>query len=174
VTELIDHLSATLLAPDDGRPWRLALLALAALFLWRFCYVLLQEPPPAAPARLPVSITALNASPAPLASPRRSFFPSRKERLEAAIELVNVQTDQLIADTNHIRASAGLVQARAQLAALVRELEPPPALPVPRQERRRPALTQQEIEELLDLVPLAADDRRQLSALVAGRLEEGR
>ena len=173
MTDLADQLIATLVAPDAGRPWRIALLALAALVAWRFVYVVLTEAPPP-PPRTPVAIAALERAPTPPASPRRSFFGSRKERLETAIEVLNIETDHMLAQTNSVRASAGLAQARAQLKALLRELDPLPALPAPLQERRRSVLTQREIEELLDLVALPSNERRELSILIAGRLEEQR
>lgn len=162
-----DELLTRFLAPDEGLPLRLLGLALGLVFLWRFIVLLGLEPARAPLRPLPPAIIA----PAPTSVPPRRWFPTRQQRLEAAIDLVRAETDLLLGQTQAVHASAGLARARAELARLLRELEPEPA-PRLRRVAPPPALTQRDLEQLVELMDLGDDDRRRLLVLIATRFEE--
>lgn len=149
-------------------PLQLLGLGLFAIFVCRLFFHAVQTAP-SLPAR-----SELEPPPAPpvLARSRRSLIPSRLDKLDRAIELFNRETDLALANTNAVRASAGLAQARAELATVIRDLSRQPDPPVPI--ATAPALTQSEITQLVDLLDLAPETRSRLQTLVAARIEEKR
>lgn len=167
--DVIDGFVSDFLAVDDGLWLRLLGLVIAFVFLWRLVFIAIQT----TPATLPRGELEPVPPPTVIVRPRRSLFPSRIEKLERAIELVTRETDLALANTNAVHASRDLVEARAQLANVIRELTLSPHAPAT-QPRQEPALTQVEIGELIDAIDLDADTHATLARLIAARLQERR
>ena len=150
---------------------RVAILLFAAIFLWRFIYFALQEPP-----RSPVVPPPLVAPQVLLPPPNgRRWFPSRRERLFEAIELVRTETDELLAETDRTKATAGLARARAELAVLIREIEHDNEPEHIESSRPEPALTAAQIHSVIGLLDdLSGEQKDRLSDLIMACLEEAR
>jgi hypothetical protein len=167
LAEWWDAFTDWLLADDETRAFRFAGLFIVAVIVWRALILAAQAKPAPAP-RNPLS-PAEAVSPTP-ATPRRAWWPSRQEKIEAAIELVRKETDLLLSKADEVNASAGLAKARADLSALMRELAPEPVKKSAHETTT--ALSLSEIENCLVLVELEPQLRAQLLSLFTACIAE--
>ncbi|MEQ1718779.1 MAG: hypothetical protein ABL907_22795 [Hyphomicrobium sp.] len=154
-----------LLANDDVRPLRISLVATAGVLLWRAVWLASQSRSTPAPRIASTPVEAPNIQEPAL----RRWFPSRQDRLQRAVDQVRAETDLLLSKTAETQASAGLAKARAELAALMRELEPSASTPAT---QSTPTLTLNEIIQCIDLLDLEVETRKQLVSLITARTDE--
>jgi DNA-directed RNA polymerase subunit F len=152
-----------LLADDEYRTPRIIGLVVLGTFGWRALWIYSQIPPAPRPTTTPAT--------SPPGAARRSWFPTREEKIAQAIHQVQLETDLLLRKTSSIRASAELEQARAHLQKLIAELKPEPA-PQAKNAPALAALTMQEIDLCLTLIDLSPEIKTQLRSLLANCIEE--
>jgi len=166
---LAHHLIAVFLAPDEGLPYRLGFAALGTLVLIRALYVAALPRTPVVASGF-VRDTPIQTAATDVAAQRR-WWPTREDRLVRAISLVRAETDLTLSKTDAANATLQFARARAELAAVLQQLQPSRASEQsPTTEDR--ALSRSEMEELIDLVDLDERQRAALDALIQARLQE--
>ena len=142
--------------------WRVAVVVVVSIGLWRAVFLLAQASPSPLPPEQPVSASAQT---------RASWFPSKADRVAAAAELAKGETMLVVSQREQLIATAEFERAKTELAALRKDISgskdseakraTPPA-----------ALTFAEIDNLLHLLDLAPELHQRIAGLVAARIEE--
>ena len=163
-----NSLVALFFAPDEGLPYRMAAAVLTAVVVIRALYLALPPSITSPSDQLMPGARREQAEPEPIA-PRR-WWPTREDRLVRAVSLVRAETDLILSKTDAANASLQFARARAELAAVLRQLQP--SAPSEPTRTAGSPLSLAEMEELLSLIDLDDRQRAVLDELIEARIQE--